>query len=187
MQVEKIIIQEKEMSYNKNFFGEIDNVILKKYDVNYTLKYEKEVEFLKRILGENRAEFFHVGSTAIPDIVSKPIIDIAIGLEQFPLNTGVTELILNLGYKYWENNPNKNHQFFFKNLPRTHHLHFYPMGYKKLSDQIIFRDKLIVDKELKNQYEKLKIDLAKKYKTDRETYTGKKADFVKMVLDKSSI
>lgn len=171
------------MSADKNFFGEIDNVILKEYDKNYALKFDKEVRILKTILIEKKAEFYHIGSTAIPNIVSKPIIDIAVGLEQFPLNRETIKRILNLGYEYWENNPNKNHQFFFKNLPRTHHLHFYPNGYKKLIDQIIFRDRLITDKKLRKEYEQLKMKLAKKYKDDREKYTEMKAGFVNKVLE----
>lgn len=159
------------MSSVKNFFGGIDNVILKEYDENYVLEYKKEVEILKTILPEKEAEYFHIGSTAIPNIKSKPIIDIAVGLKIFPLNKDEIEVIIKSGYEYWENNPNKKHQFFFKNLPRTHHLHFYPNGFKKLADQILFRDRLIADKNLRNKYEKLKINLAMKYKNDREKYT----------------
>lgn len=172
------------MSTNNNFFGEIDNVILKEYDGNYALDYKKEVRILKEILLERKAEFHHIGSTAIPNIVSKPIIDIAIGLEQFPLNEGEIKRISDLGYIYWEGNPNKDHQFFFKNLPRTHQLHFYPNDYEKLSEQIIFRDKLIADGKIRSEYEKLKMELAKKYKEDREKYTEMKTEFVNKVLGK---
>lgn len=171
---------------NKNFFGQIDNIILKEYDKNYPLEYEKEINALKTALPNKKAEYYHIGSTAIPNIISKPIIDIAVGLDSFPLQQNEIEIIKNLDYIYWESNPNKNHQFFFKNLPRTHHLHFYPTGYQKFSDQIIFRDRLIADKELRTQYEKLKMNLSEKYKTDREKYTQEKTEFVDMVLGKKS-
>lgn len=175
--------KQNQMTDNKNFFGSIDNVVLKEYDPNYPVIFEKEIELLKRILLNRKANYHHIGSTAIPDILSKPIVDIAIELDKFPLSEQEIDKISELGYRYWKSNPNPDHQFFFKNLPRTHHLHFYPQGYQKLIDQIRFRDILNIDEKLRAEYEELKIQLAEKHKLDREKYTNEKIQFIKKVLE----
>jgi len=172
------------MTDNKNFFSSLDNVTLKAYDPNYPLIFEKEIELLKQTLPNRKASYYHIGSTAIPEILSKPIVDIAIEIEVFPLTEQEIIKISECGYRYWDSNPNADHQFFFKNLPRTHHLHFYPQEYQKMIDQIRFRDILNTDKKLRTEYEDLKIQLAEKHKNDREKYTDEKTIFVKKVLER---
>jgi len=167
---------------NKNFFGEIDNIILKEYDSEYPKKYQEEVALLRSKLPDRQCAFHHIGSTAVPNILSKPIIDIAVELERFPLKQDEIEALENLGYRYWNSNPNENHHFFFKNLPRTHHLHVRPTGAEKLARELRFRDRLLKDDKLKRQYEELKKSLAENYATDRETYTEMKSEFINSVL-----
>ncbi|MGD1840502.1 MAG: GrpB family protein [Thermonemataceae bacterium] len=171
------------MSDNKNFFGSIDNVVLKAYNPHYVTAFALEVDLLRSTLPNLQVKYHHIGSTAIPAIISKPIIDIAIELTNFPLNEEEIEALSTAGYTYWANNPESDHQFFFKNLPRTHHLHFYPTNSVKLSNQIAFRDKLNQDATLRDAYEKLKIELAAKYTSDRERYTFEKSTFINKVLN----
>ncbi len=152
------------------------------YNPNYPDIYKKEVEILKQVLQKRNAKFYHIGSTAIPSILSKPIVDIAIELPSFPMMEDDIDKISNLGYRYWKDNPIREHQFFFKNLPRTHHLHFYPVGYQKLADQIRFRDMLNSSIQSRKEYEKLKIRLAEKYRFDREKYTSEKGQFIRKIL-----
>jgi GrpB-like predicted nucleotidyltransferase (UPF0157 family) len=107
------------MTDHKNYFGAVDEVILKEYNPDYPSLFEKEAELLKSVLANRMCRYHHIGSTAIPGILSKPIIDIAIELADFPLQEKEIEKIARLGYSYWHSNPNPDHQFFFKNLPRT--------------------------------------------------------------------
>ena len=169
-----------------NFFGEIDNIVLKEYDGSYPKKYFAEIELLEQTFSSLNPEFHHIGSTAIPNILSKPVIDIAVEVNPFPLDEDKLEMLYELGYVYWALNPDKNHQFFFKNLPRTHHLHVYPRGADKLKKEIVFRDLLIQSKELKNEYELLKKDLASKFSTDREKYTEMKTEFIQLTLERNT-
>lgn len=165
-----------------NHFGNVDNVILKDYDASYFEQFKVEKELLLNLFGEDTISIEHVGSTAITNIKSKPIIDIAILLKSFPLTITSIEELQKINYVYWCTNPNLHHQFFFKGLPRTHHLHFYPLGYHKYEDQIIFRNFLLNNDDKAKEYECLKIELAHLYKDDREKYSEMKADFVESVL-----
>ena len=104
-------------------------MILKEYNADYPLIFEKEVELLKETIHRGNTKYHHIGRTAIPYIFSKPVVDIAIELDGALLNKQDIERVTELGYKFGDSNPNPHHQFFFKNLPRTDHLHFYPKGY----------------------------------------------------------
>ncbi len=165
-----------------NFFGEIDAVILYEYRVDYPKKYNEEVSLLENVLPNLKCRFHHIGSTAIPNILSKPIIDIAVEIDRFPLQPHEIAALENLGYRYWNSNSVENHQFFLKNLPRTHHLHVYPFGAEKLARELRFRDRLLQDENLKSQYEDLKKNLAKAYRLERDKYTDMKSGFINSVL-----
>lgn len=76
-----------------NHFGNVDNVIFKDYDESYFEQFKVEKELLLNLFGEDIISIEHVGSTAITNIKSKPIIDIAILLKSFPLTiTSIEEL-----------------------------------------------------------------------------------------------
>ncbi len=168
---------------NKNYFGEIDNVVLEEYNSGYPSKYLSEIELLKQIIS-SPARYHHIGSTAVPGMFSKPVIDIAIELEFFPLSQIIIDQLQITGYIFWDKNPANDHQFLFKNLPRTHHLHLYPMNSQQVIDKITFRDILISNYAIRQEYQDLKIRLAAKYPNDREKYTINKTYWIKSVLQK---
>lgn len=170
-----------------NRFGIIDNVVLEDYKDNYPLLFGEEKELLFNILKDDVILIEHIGSTAISNIKSKPVIDIGLYVNSFPLSDEKIELLKNENYVYWCTNPDKKHQFFFKGLPRTHHLHIYPVSNDKLKKQIIFKNYLSHHKDVAKDYEKLKIELAEKFFDDREKYTDMKKDFIELVLEKSKL
>ena len=169
------------MPENRNYFGAIDDVILKEYNSSYPSEYQNEVSVLKLII-LHHAVYHHIGSTAVPALLSKPIIDIAIGLDSFPLSEQTIDNLSANGYVFWRENPDLQHQFFFKNLPRTHHLHVYPIKATKLLNKIKLRDLLLLNPDLQEAYQALKIELSKKYKNDREGYTNGKTEWMNSIL-----
>ncbi len=127
----------------------------------------------------------HVGSTAIPGIAAKPILDILIIL---PPGTDWRRLIAplkSLDYVYWTDNPRSDRMFFVKGMPpygprRTHHVHV--RGPEEARDMLLFRDHLIAHPDVAARYEALKRRLARDHATDREGYTRAKDRFVRAVL-----
>jgi len=134
----------------------------------------------------------HVGSTAIPNISAKPIIDIQIAVNSLDVMKIVAvPLLQKLGYEYWAENPDQTRMFFAKGMPpygekRTHHVHIVEPSSHHWLDKIAFRDYLIKHPEAAKEYEALKNKLAAEYKFDREKYTDEKAEFVKNILAKAS-
>ena len=130
----------------------------------------------------------HVGSTAIPGLPAKPIIDIQIAAKSLEaMKVIAIPALQKLGYEYWYDNSDSERMFFVKGMPpfgekRTHHVHIVEPTSKHWVGKIAFRDYLISHLEVAKEYELLKMELAQKHAFDREDYTSAKADFVNKVL-----
>jgi GrpB-like predicted nucleotidyltransferase (UPF0157 family) len=127
----------------------------------------------------------HFGSTAIPDIRAKPIIDILV-IHPYPgLWRDLIGPIASLGYVFWPENPRKDRMFFVKGMPpfgprRTHHVHVRVPSDAKT--ELLFRDALRGDRMLARRYAELKDALAVRYRHDRDACTEAKTDFIAEVL-----
>ena len=152
-----------------------------------------EIEHIKSLFPNGLIlDIQHVGSTAIPNISAKPIIDIQIAVDSLDIAKIIAvPLLQKLGYEYWAENPDQTRMFFAKGMPpygekRTHHVHIVQPSSHHWHNKIAFRDYLIKYPEAAKEYEALKNRLAAEYKFDREKYTDAKAEFVKSVLEKIS-
>ena len=124
----------------------------------------------------------HVGSTAIPGLVAKPILDIAAA---YPRGTAAATYIgplESLGYVYRGNGGLPGREFFRRGAPRTHHLHLVEHDGTHWRRYLRFRDALRGDSTLRDEYAALKRALAERYPRDRDAYIEGKSDFVEAVL-----
>ncbi len=128
----------------------------------------------------------HVGSTAIPTISAKPILDIAILFNK--IDDTVTQKLESLGYDYrGPREDNSNYHLFVLRGPgeiSLHHIHCYDEINKGFEMLVAFRDYLNIHKECALEYNELKKRLAEKYKRNRGMYTSSKAEFIQSVYDK---
>jgi GrpB-like predicted nucleotidyltransferase (UPF0157 family) len=127
----------------------------------------------------------HFGSTAVPNLSAKPIIDIFVIYPDQTLWPGLVDVLAPLGYVYWAENPRKDRMFFVKGLPpfglrRTHHVHVRVPA--DAISELRFRNALRYDKALADRYAEYKRTLALRHSTDREAYTEGKSEFVAAVL-----
>ena len=129
----------------------------------------------------------HFGSTAIPGMPAKPIIDIlvAVGSIEAAREAAVRPMEA-LGYAFWAENPKRDRLFFVKGLPpsaprRTHYVHMCELG-GEMWRRLVFRDFLRADAEEAGRYAALKRKLAVRFREDREGYTEAKAGYVEGVL-----
>lgn len=130
-----------------------------------------------------RGGIHHVGSTAVPGLEAKPIIDILAGIEDLEAGRACFEPLGELGYLHAPYLPEEMH-WFCKPDParRTHHLHLVPEGSPRYRDELAFRDRLRADSGLAARYAMLKRELAERHPDDREAYTEGKGAFVRAVL-----
>ena len=144
--------------------------------------YEEEAARIRSALGELILDIQHVGSTAIPGIAAKPILDIDVGVPSFEEGERAIEPLEAQGYTYRGEHGIPGRHYFVKGNPRTHHLHMYGIDHALFGEQAAFRDALRADPVLAREYERLKQDLARRFRTDRVAYTDGKTKFVYDVL-----
>ncbi len=125
----------------------------------------------------------HVGSTAVPGLEAKPIIDILAGVRDLETARACFEPLAGLGYLYAPYLPEEMH-WFCKPDParRTHHLHLVPAGSQRFRDELTFRDRLRTDTRIASSYAALKRELAARHRNERERYTEAKGAFVSAIL-----
>lgn len=151
---------------------------------------EWEEEFLKEIvlieerIGAYLIAVHHIGSTAVPGLSAKPILDIAIELEHFEDGLHCVSPLEALGYRYRGTNVLPDRHYFNKGEPRTHQIHMYEKGNKYLLEQLQFRDYLRRNEKARVEYENLKIRLSDKNKHDKHQYADDKTEFVRSILRK---
>lgn len=174
---------------NKEQLGRLYPITVVKYDSDWPLLFEKEKRILTDILGSEIAlRIEHIGSTAVPNLSAKPTIDI---LVEIPEESSIIDFIISKmnENEYIHMKEQKNHLMFVKGYSPTglekesFHIH---MGSRKLEwlwDRVYFRDYLRMNSNLALEYERLKNELAKSYKYDREAYTENKSEFITRVTE----
>jgi GrpB-like predicted nucleotidyltransferase (UPF0157 family) len=166
----------------------MDEVEIIPYDRRWPALYEAERTRLLPVLRRyGLIEIAHIGSTAVPGLAAKPVIDIAITVESLDAvrERGVPEIEAS-GYLFWAENPDPDDLFFVKGLPphakrRSHHLHITLPG-ERFEERLRFRDRLRSDAAIAQRYAVLKQELAARFSSDREAYTRAKAEFILTVL-----
>ena len=159
-------------------------VLLSEYDSKWPQQFEQEKEYLIGVIGNFLCgSIEHVGSTAVPGLIAKPVIDIMFGVRSLKESTPAIDVLSTAGYVYFPYKTEVMHWFCKpSDAYRTHHLHLIPHESELWRQRIRFRDLLRTDAEVANEYSALKRDLAARYKDDRETYTQEKSPFIERAL-----
>lgn len=161
----------------------LDIVELKDHDPRWKDLFHQEGRSVSRILGPLAISIQHIGSTAVPGIRAKPVIDILVTVENVRLQD-VEKALGKLGYIHVPiGDPER--LFFRKGMPRTHHLHVVRHGGEEHAKHILFRDRLITHPEEAVEYGRLKEELALRYKEDRQAYSDGKDEFIATILDRA--
>lgn len=168
----------------------MDEVIITEYNPNWVLSFKQESACIRAVLDiDIVTRIEHFGSTAVPGLAAKPIVDILIGVRSLAEAKQVAVSPLEqLGYAYWLENPDPQRMFFVKGLlpnsPRTHHIHMVEPD-SVLWERLIFRDYLCKHPDEAARYAQLKYDLAQRFSSDREAYTAGKAEYINSVMQKA--
>jgi GrpB-like predicted nucleotidyltransferase (UPF0157 family) len=149
------------------------------YDPGWPAAYAAERERLASLLGEG-VELHHFGSTAVPGLAAKPVIDMIALVDD--LEAPIAALVQRGGYQYPPAyNATLTHRRFLcypTAAHRTHHLHLVDRPVE-LERRLRFRDRLRAERTLADEYVALKRALAERYRDDREAYTEAKGEFIR--------
>lgn len=143
--------------------------------------FEDECARIHAALPETRLAIDHIGSTAVPGLPAKPILDIAVRAEPSDEDRIATALV---GLGYVDRGIRSGRLFIRLRGTdiRTHNLHLYPPDDADCRDQLVFRDALRRDPQLRQRYATLKHDLMDQLGGARIGYAERKTDFVRAVL-----
>jgi GrpB-like predicted nucleotidyltransferase (UPF0157 family) len=152
------------------------------YDPAWPEAFEAERARIAAALDGLALEIHHIGSTAIPGLDAKPVIDTLVTVRHLDDVIECIAPLQELGYAFIDYPQNTDRRFFRKGKPRTHHLHIVEESSQSAADHLAFRDALRTDDDLLREYQALKHDLRTRYKHDRATYSESKGAFVGKVL-----
>ena len=158
-------------------------VALADSDPQWVALYQAEVARLLPAIGPLIVDIQHFGSTSIPGIKAKPIINILVGLRRFDDGPLLVEPLTGLRYDYVGTDMVPNDHLFGKGVVRTHLLHAVEHGGYHWQRDLKFRDRLRAEPALVAEYERLKVDLAARFPDSRADYTAAKAAFIDTIAD----
>lgn len=156
----------------------------KSHNPKWARVFEQQVAGLDANLGEFIVAAHHVGSTAIPSIKAKPIIDIAIESLVYPPNDSIVEALAEIEFLAHGNAGVEGRNWFSKGIPRTINLHWCPVNGAVVQSQVRFRDALRANVALAREYQALKKTAANGRTIDSTEYAAAKSMFIEMVLSR---
>lgn len=159
------------------------------YDPKWPEMFKFEANRVIATLGENVVAVHHIGSTAIPRIHAKPIIDLLIEVKDLAqVDEQATEME-GLGYEAMGEFGISDRRFFCKTNEaglRAHHLHAFVADSEEVKRHLAFRDYMIAHPENAQRYSELKQRLAKKYPTNINGYMNGKDSFIRVIDEQAA-
>ncbi|MCP4423631.1 MAG: GrpB family protein [Chloroflexi bacterium] len=164
-------------------------VELATYNPLWVKEYENEAERLTAVFQPQLCAIHHIGSTAVPGIKAKPIIDILIEVNDIERVDAYNAAMNELGYIAKGENGIPGRRYFRRgsDIHHTHHIHVYQTGYPEIARHLDFRDYLIANPSVAQAYGRLKEELSRRYYADPPGYTSSKNDFIEAAMGEAAV
>ena len=148
--------------------------------------FQQEQEILHDLLGDIVEGIHHIGSTSVPDLAAKPIIDILLEVSDIEALEAQSAKLINIGYVAKGEYGIEGRRYFEKGGDdRTHHLHAFKTGDPHVYRHLAFRDYLKAHPEVREKYAHLKMKTAQDVNGDVVRYREGKSDFMELHLAKA--
>lgn len=152
------------------------------HDPRWRDAFEAEAKQIANALGENIVAVHHIGSTAIPDIYAKPVVDLLVEVRDLTEVDGRGSAMESLGYEVLGEYGIPGRRYFRKDSPegvRTHHVHAFEAGSDEVERHLAFRDYMLAHPADAQSYSELKRKLAKEHPQSFDGYMDGKDGFIK--------
>ncbi|MFG6414128.1 GrpB family protein [Roseateles sp. DC23W] len=165
----------------------MSGVRLAEPDPGWPAQFDATAAALRAVLGDTPGAIEHIGSTAVPGLCAKPVLDLMLGVDNLAAVEARTTALAALGYRYRPAYETElpERRYFVRDatgdMPRVH-LHAVVRGGVLWRDHLAFRDALRADAALAQRYGELKRALAARHAADKAAYTEAKAPFIRAVL-----
>lgn len=155
------------------------------YDATWPERFQQLAQPLRNALGPVALRIDHIGSTSIPGLAAKPVIDIQISVADFEPLDAYRLPLERLGYLFRADNPERTKRY-FREAPGSPRVHIHVRQAGSFSEQfaLLFRDYVRMHPDVASHYAQLKIGLAQQYSQveDRHLYTEAKSPFIWKVI-----
>ncbi len=161
-------------------------ILIEAYDPDWPRRFADLARALRRELGERAARIDHIGSTAVPGLAAKPVIDIQISVARLEPLRAYADGLARLGFGWRSDNPDLTKRYFREGpgLRRTH-VHVRATGSWSEQLNLLFRDYLRVSAEARGVYAEAKLALATRFRDDRDAYVTAKTPTIWALLQRA--
>ena len=156
-------------------------------DSDWPSHFQSEAAAIRAALGDQVTRVEHIGSTSVPGLAAKPVVDIQVSVRSMVPRSAYADALVGLGYR-WAIDPwSVEHEFFSKdtNGERAFHIHVCPDGSEWERRHIAFRDWLRDNPDDAARYERLKRELAERHPRDTYSYAAAKTGFIQAIQDRA--
>ena len=170
----------------KKHYSKIVEINLVPYDCSWAASFQVEQTKIRSVLSNHAIAIHHVGSTAVPHICAKPIVDILVVIDDIHCVNKYNFQMIRMGYEARGEYGITRRRYFTKteNRIRTHNIHIFQSDHPDSTWLIAFRDHLLENKADAVAYDKVKRNSASKYKFDIDLYVSEKRQFIESIRSK---
>lgn len=163
-----------------------NKVFLVDHDPAWAEAFRVEAEFLKILLGDEVIAIDHFGSTSIPGIKAKPVIDVLVQASEMYLSAAAIQKLKAHHYdeRIFDHRDEHMYPKMVEGNVASHNIHVTKIGSVFARNMLSFRDILRADVTLAKEYEALKLEIATRHPDDRQAYYKAKVDFINRVAGK---
>lgn len=155
---------------------------IRDYDPDWSKKFEMHADLIRKSLGKVAARVEHIGSTAVPGLAAKPIIDILLVVEDSADEDSYLPLMEGAGYMLRVREPDFHEHRMFRTLARDVHIHVLSRDSREVDRLLTFRDRLRGNVGERNEYEAVKRSLAGQPWPDMNAYASAKGEAVERII-----
>jgi GrpB-like predicted nucleotidyltransferase (UPF0157 family) len=152
------------------------------YDSDWPKKFEAHARIIADALGSSVLRIEHIGSTSVPDLPAKPIIDILVVVPESSDESVYLPMLEETGYALRVREPDWNEHRMFRTPGKDVHIHIYSTGCPEIQRILSFRDRLRRNTDDRRRYEQRKRELAAKEWSDMNAYANAKTEVIESII-----
>jgi len=152
------------------------------YDEQWSVKFEMHAKMLKNVLGEVALGIEHIGSTAVPKLAAKPIIDILLIVKDSGDESKYLKEMQSTGYQLRVREPDFHEHRMFRTVQKDVHIHVLSQGSNEIDRYLVFRNRLRLNEVDRKEYEATKRKLASGEWDNMNDYANAKTQIVERII-----
>lgn len=159
------------------------HIIVTEYNPLWKEKYEEEALLIRKVLVDNCIAIYHIGSTSVKSLAAKPIIDIMVVVKSLKSVDDLAKNFSKIGYEYLGEFGIEGRRYLRKGGDeRTHQIHIFQAGdWDNIGRHLAFRDYMRTHEKERNEYAKIKTELAHRFPYDIDGYCDGKENFMRKI------